>query len=82
MSQTRSTATSSADQQEWAQVLAQLRADGFSPIESIKVTRAVLHVSLGEAKRIVHESPAWSDARDEFDVLHDAALEAATQLQA
>jgi ribosomal protein L7/L12 len=35
-------------------ILAQLRAEGFSPIDSIKVTRAVLHVSLGEAKRIVH----------------------------
>ncbi len=82
MSQTRSTAASSMGQEEWDHVLAQLRGDGFSPVESIKVTRAVLHVSLGEAKRIVHESGAWSDARDEFDMLHDAASEAANQLQA
>jgi ribosomal protein L7/L12 len=82
MSQTRSTATSFANQGEWGHVLVQLRADGFSPIESIKITRAVLRVSLGEAKRIVHGSLAWSDLRDEFDVLHEAASEAVAQLQA
>jgi hypothetical protein len=47
MSQTRITANSLGDHTEWEQVLVQLRAEGFSPIESIKVTRAVLHVSLG-----------------------------------
>lgn len=67
---------------EWEQVLTQLRADGFSPIESIKVTRAVLHVSLGEAKRIVHESYTWSDARVDFELLHDVALDTARHLQA
>ncbi len=81
MSQTQSPAASFAEQEEWDHVLAQLRADGFSPIESIKVTRAVLHVSLGEAKRIVHESRAWSDARDEFDTLHKSVLQTATRLQ-
>jgi ribosomal protein L7/L12 len=52
-------------------VLAQLRSDGFSPIESIKVTRAVLHVGLGEAKQIVHMSTAWADERSAFERLQD-----------
>jgi ribosomal protein L7/L12 len=65
---------------EWDSILAQLRAEGFSPIESIKVTRAVLHVSLGEAKRIVHQSRAWQDAREGFDQLHDVTEAAAADL--
>lgn len=65
---------------EWDSTLAQLRAEGFSPIESIKVTRAVLHVSLGEAKRIVQQSRAWQDAREGFDQLHDVAEAAVADL--
>jgi ribosomal protein L7/L12 len=80
VSQTRGTSTNPVDHEEWDQVLAQLRADGFSPVESIKVTRAVLHVSLGDAKRIVHFSAAWADTRDGFDQLHDVAAIAATDL--
>lgn len=80
MSQTSSTTQSPVAREDWEQVLAQLRAEGFSPVESIKVTRAVLHVSLGEAKRIVHQSKAWEDAREGFDQLHDAAEAAAADL--
>ncbi len=69
------------DHEEWEQVLAQLRAEGFSPIESIKITRAVLHVTLREAKRIVHRSRTWSDASNDFNVLHKAALDTVGRLQ-
>jgi hypothetical protein len=64
----------------WDAVLARLRADGFSPVESIKVTRAVLDVSLGEAKRIVHESAAWADARASFEEMQDSVLSNARSL--
>jgi ribosomal protein L7/L12 len=64
---------------DWDDVLAQLRADGFSPIEAIKITRAVRQVGLAEAKRIVHHSPAWADVRDTFEHLQDAALAAAEE---
>lgn len=80
MSQAQGTTVSGVDRDDWNAVLAQLRSDGFSPVESIKVTRAVLHVSLGEAKEIVHASPTWSDARDDFEQLHEAADQAATEL--
>ena len=80
MSQAPSRAVSGIDRDDWDAVLAQLRADGFSPVESIKVTRAVLHVSLGEAKEIVHASPAWSDARDDFEQVQEAAEHAANEL--
>lgn len=41
----------------------------------------MLHVSLGEAKEIVQASPTWSDARDDFGQLHDAAEHAANELR-
>jgi hypothetical protein len=66
--------------EEWDPTLRRLREDGFSPIESIKVTRAVLRLSLGEAKRIVHQSTAWEDAREGFDQLHDVAEAAVADL--
>jgi hypothetical protein len=61
------------DEREWDRVLSQLRLEGFSPIESIKITRAVLHKTLAESKRIVHFSEAWADLRDQFEQLHDEA---------
>jgi len=79
MSEPQSTAAT-VDRDGWDAVLRQLRADGFSPVESIKVTRAVLHVSLGEAKDIVHRSRAWVDLRGDFEALHEAAETAASHL--
>lgn len=68
------------DPKELNEVLYELRADGFSPIDSIRVTRAVLHVSVGEAKDIVHRSQAWADLRSNFEVLQEAAEAAAIHL--
>jgi len=76
VSQTSTTTDAPADRGDWERVLARLRADGFSPIESIKITRAVLQVSLGEAKGIVHRSQAWADRRADFDQLHEVAASA------
>lgn len=80
MSETRRTAAVAVGPEDWDQVLSQLRADGFSPTESIKVTRAVLGVGLGEAKTIVHTSQTWSDHREELDALHDSLEAASSQL--
>ena len=69
-----------SDRDEWNAVLAQLRADGFTPAESIKITRAVLHVPLAEAKAIVHGSAGWEDRREGFEAIHDAVASAASEL--
>jgi hypothetical protein len=79
MSQTRSTSATVIDPERWNAILRQLRCDGFSPAESIKITRAVLQVSLGDAKAIVHGSTAWADLRDGFEQVHDA-VQAAVEL--
>jgi hypothetical protein len=80
MSDTRSTSATSIDAERWNAILRQLRCDGFSPAESIKITRAVLRVSLGDAKAIVHDSSAWADFRDGFEQVHDAAEAAVHEL--
>ncbi|MFN0027291.1 MAG: hypothetical protein ACKV2O_08940 [Acidimicrobiales bacterium] len=80
MSQTFPTTQTPVDHHEWERVLTQLRSDGFSPVESIKITRAVLHVSLADAKRIVHQSAAWADLRATFNDLHETAATATREL--
>jgi hypothetical protein len=69
-------------ERDWDHVLAQLRADGFSPVDAIKITRIVRQVSLGEAKSIVHDSAAWADARELFDDLQENALAALQERRA
>jgi hypothetical protein len=46
---------------EWLQAI---RDDGATIIDSVKVVRQLLGVSLGEAKPIIDESPVWSDVRE------------------
>jgi ribosomal protein L7/L12 len=48
-----------------------LRDDGATIIDSVKVVREVLGVSLAEAKPIVDESPVWSDVRESNRVLRE-----------
>lgn len=65
---------------DWDTTLLRLRLDGFSPIESIKITRAVQRVTLAEAKRIVHESVAWADVRPDFERLQEVVEEVGSRL--
>ncbi len=80
MSERHGNPSATLAERDWDEVLAQLRADGFSPVESMKVTRAVLQLSLRDAKRLVHESPAWADQSEAWDELQDAAVDAADEL--
>jgi len=54
--------------------LAALRRRGATPIDSIKAVREVNAVSLGEAKRLVAESPTWDDVREAHDRLVEELL--------
>ena len=58
-------------------VISRMRSLGLNKIESIKLIRAHLGTSLGEAKEIVHLSPAWADRFDSDNALHDAFEQAA-----
>jgi ribosomal protein L7/L12 len=65
----------------WDEILETLRAEGFSKVECIRATVEILRLPLADAKRIVHESRAWSDRRQEDDRLHEA-LEAEIRAEA
>jgi hypothetical protein len=54
------------------EILRTLRADGFSKCDAIGMSVEVLRLPLGEAKRLVHVSAAWLDARERDERLHDA----------
>ena len=61
----------------WEDMTGDLRAEGFTKIDCIRVTVELLRVPLGEAKRLVHFSAAWADVRqrdDAFQALAAAAL--------
>jgi hypothetical protein len=53
------------------EILAYLRSNGASILESMRILKNVLGLSLAEAKQIVHFSETWSDMRDEHDRIHD-----------
>ncbi|MGH9223712.1 MAG: hypothetical protein ACRD2W_07970 [Acidimicrobiales bacterium] len=68
--------------QTWEAIVADLRSDGFSKIDCIRVTVELLRVPLGEAKRLVHFSSAWADVRNRdetFQTLAAAALAVADE---
>jgi ribosomal protein L7/L12 len=56
--------------------LTELRKSGTSLIDAIKVIRERQQVSLGEAKRIVLNSPAWADAKEAQARLFDEIVTA------
>jgi hypothetical protein len=51
-------------------VLTDLRTDGFSVIDCIRVVMELQSCALPDAKRIVHESAAWADLRNAHEAAH------------
>jgi hypothetical protein len=52
-------------------ILAELRKEGFSVIESIKAVVSLQDVTLQEAKKLVHLSETWKDLRSTHDSFHE-----------
>jgi hypothetical protein len=63
-----------------AELVAEMRAEGFGKIDSIKFLREFGGVTLGQAKDIVHLSPAWADRYESDEAFHDAAEAAFHQM--
>lgn len=55
-------------------ILVTLRDQGFSKSDCIRATVEILRLPLADAKRIVHESRAWADRREQDDRFHDALI--------
>ncbi len=58
----------------WDIILVRLRDEGFSKVDCIKATVEQLRVPLADAKRLVHDSEAWADARQRDEEWHDALV--------
>jgi hypothetical protein len=54
------------------EVLGRLRQNGLGKIDCIAVLHDATGLSLVDAKRAVHDSPAWADRREQDDALGDA----------
>lgn len=57
-------------------VITRMRALGLNKIECMKLLRDFGQLTLGQAKDIVHLSPAWEDSYASDEALHDAAEQA------
>lgn len=57
------------------EVLAFLRAEGFTKVESLKFFRLWKNIPLGEAKKIVHFSDVWKDQKEADEALQDSFLD-------
>lgn len=58
----------------WDAILVALRNEGFSKIDCVRATVDLLRLPLADAKRVVHESYAWTDRREHDDRWHDALM--------
>lgn len=65
-----------SDGRAWEEIVASLRAEGFSKIDCIRVAVELLRVPLGEAKRLVHFSAAWADLRQRDETFQSLAVAA------
>lgn len=54
--------------------LAELRAAGATPVDTIKTIRQVLDVELGKAKRIFLQCSAWKREVEAADELHSEII--------
>jgi hypothetical protein len=55
-------------------VLAFLREQGCSKVESIRTLVQVGKLNLRDSKRVVHASKVWADTREDDERLHDTLL--------
>ncbi len=60
-------------------IVAFLRDQGCSKVESITVLARAFDVELNDAKEIVHLSKAWSDVRERDDCFHQTLDQSGTQ---
>jgi ribosomal protein L7/L12 len=62
-------------------LLFELRAKGADKIDSIKIVKSAMNVSMSQAKSLVDRSEAWSDRYADDHAFHAAVREAAERLK-
>lgn len=62
-------------------VLLELRCAGADKIDSIRIVKSAMNVSMGQAKSLVDRSETWSDRYCDDQAFHGVVREAAEQLK-
>jgi ribosomal protein L7/L12 len=62
-------------------VVGKMRSAGFNKIQSMKLLRDCAGISLMEAKRIVHLSPAWADRLETDNHFQRTAIQVANLIR-
>jgi ribosomal protein L7/L12 len=62
-------------------LLFELRGKGADKIDSIRIVKSAMNVSMGQAKSLVDRSQTWSDRYVDDRAFHSAAREAAEKLR-
>src|SRR5579859_1812463 len=62
-------------------VLFELREKGADKIDSIKIIKSSMNVSMAQAKSLVDRSETWSDRYADDHAFHEAVREAAEKLK-
>jgi len=62
-------------------LLFELRTKGADKIDSIKIVKSAMKVSMVQAKSLIDRSEVWSDRYADDSAFHEAAKEAAGRLQ-
>jgi hypothetical protein len=58
-----------------------LRRNGFDKIDSIMILVGIGNLSPSEAKKAVHFSETWRDARGEHEEFHRSLLDSITEME-
>jgi len=76
----RSVIQQAADRGESVEQLSQRMADmKLEKIRAIKLLRETKKIGLGEAKELIHYSPAWAFRRESDEAFHEELYQAALQ---
>jgi ribosomal protein L7/L12 len=62
-------------------VLFELRCKGADKIDSIRIVKSAMNVSMGQAKTLVDRSETWSDRHSDDLAFHEVAREAVQKLR-
>ena len=70
-----------AEKKNVDEVITMLRASEFSKIDCIKALVDICGLTLAEAKKTVHFSPAWSDTRESDERFHSDLADLLSKLE-
>jgi len=62
-------------------ILAELRNRGADKIDSIRIVKTAMKISMGQAKSLVDRSEVWNDRYEHDRAMHESARQAVEELK-